>query len=105
MDVIPFTYNWNNKLDCFAFTTIRIYNPSKHFVGNKVRPMLKGVNKGDGTIIEVKTFLLHQMNNYMSYLDMGYGVDDGKKVITTMYPSIDFTTKKLAFILIAKEKP
>lgn len=103
METIPFSYNWNNKLDCKAFTTIRLYNPAKHKPGTKVDPVLKGVSKGVGTIVDVKPFLLEQLNPYMSYLDTGYSVEECKKIIVRMYSSIDFKTKKLAFILIVKE--
>ncbi len=104
MEVLPFSYNWNNKLDCLAFTTIRLYNPNKHIPGVKVDPVLKGQSKGPGTIVEVKPFLLQNLNPYMSYLDTGYNVEECTKIIRTMYPKIDFTTKKLAFILIVKDK-
>lgn len=30
---IAFSNNWNNKLDCLAFTTIRLYNPGKYVKG------------------------------------------------------------------------
>lgn len=104
MDTIPFSYNWNNKLDCLAFTTIRLYNPSRHFVGNRVMPAMKGSNKGPATILAVKPFLLDQLNPFMSYLDTGYCVEECKKIITTMYPGVDFSKKKLAFILLVKDK-
>lgn len=31
---IVFSYDWNNKLGCRIFTTIRLYQPSKNIVGN-----------------------------------------------------------------------
>ena len=101
---IPFSYNWNNKLDCHAFTTIRIYNPAIHFVGNMVDPVLKGQSKGKGVMADVKPFLLKNLNPFMSYLDTGYSVEECAKIIKTMYPKIDFNTKQLAFILIVKDK-
>lgn len=104
METIPFSYNWNNKLDCKAFTTIRIFNPAKHVVGNRVQAVLKGESKGEGTIMDVKPFLLEKLNPFMSYLDTGYSVEECRNIIVRMYPKIDFTTKQLAFILIVKDK-
>lgn len=104
MENIPFSYNWNNKLDCGAFTTIRLYNPNKHFVGNHVRPSLKGADKGAAVIMAVKTFYLHQLNPFISYLDTGYSVEECTRIIRTMYPAVDFAQKKLALILIVKNK-
>ena len=105
MDLIPFTYNWNNKLNCSAFTTIRIYNQTKHYVGNRVEITLKGSNeKRFGTIMAVKPFLLHHLTPFMSYLDTGYSVGECQKIISKMYPTIDLAKKQFAFILILKDK-
>lgn len=103
MDEIPFSYNWNNKLDCKAFTTIRIYNPKKHYAGNKVTCTMHRQEVCTGIIVDVKPFLLSQLNPFMSYLDTGYSVQDCTNLILKMYPKIDFKVKKLAFILIVKE--
>lgn len=103
MLIIPFSYNWNNKLDCKAFTTIRIYNPGTHIPGMVVDVQLKGVSKGIAKIISVKPFYLHNLNEYMSYLDTGYAVPELKNIIEKMYPKIYFTTKKMVFILILKD--
>ena len=52
MITIPFSYNWNNKLDCKAFTTIRIFNPENHRPEIAVNAVLKGASKGTGKIKE-----------------------------------------------------
>lgn len=103
METIPFSYNWNNKLDCKAFTTIRLYNPNKHFEGNQVNIWLKGGARGTGTIKAVKPFLLEKLNPFISYLDTGYSVEECRNIILKMYPSINFQTKQLALILIVKD--
>ncbi|MGQ0738382.1 MAG: hypothetical protein ACT4OJ_04915 [Bacteroidota bacterium] len=66
--------------------------------------ILKGVSKGIGKIMAVKLFLLDKLNPFMSYLDTGYSVEECKGIITRMYPTVDFQTKQLAFILFAKNK-
>lgn len=104
MEALSFSYNWNNKLDCKAFTTIRIYNPNKHVKGTKVAIWLKSESKGTGTIEEVKPFMLDQLNPFISYLDTGYSVEECRNVFLKMYPQIDFSVKKLALILIVKNK-
>lgn len=103
MITIPFSYNWNRKLDCKAFTTIRLYNPGKHVPGTKIQIWMRGGSMGTGTIMDVKPFLLEKLNPFMSYLDMGYSVEEGRNVILKMYPTVDFKIKKLAFILILKD--
>lgn len=101
---IPFSYNWNNKLDCKAFTTIRLYSPDNHVIGKEVNAVLKGVSKGTGKIVKVKCFLLKDLNDYMAYLDTGYDAVETANIIRKMYPAVDFTKKLLAFILILKDK-
>jgi hypothetical protein len=101
---IPFSQNWNNKLNCSAFTTIRLYNASKHQAGTPVLIVLKGATIAEGKIIAVKPFILASLNEYMAYLDTGYSRAETDKLIRTMYPTVDFTKKQLAFILIVKNK-
>ena len=101
---INFSYNWNNKLDCKAFTTIRIYSVVKHIPGQEVNIQLGGADLCEGKIIEVKRFFLKDMTNYMAYLDTGYDKEEATKIITRMYPRFDFTKQMLAFILILKNK-
>lgn len=30
MNTLNFSKNWNNKLDCKVFTTLRLHNPNKY---------------------------------------------------------------------------
>lgn len=104
MEDLFFSYNWNNKLDCRAFTTIRLFNPGKHVVGARFRVMLKRTeNKGQVTLTAVKPFLLEQLNPFIAFLDTGYSVEECRNIIEKMYPKIDFKTKRLALILLVKE--
>jgi hypothetical protein len=103
MDLI-FSYNWNNKLDCNAFTTIRLYDPAKHQAGTEVQIKLKGQDKGVGTIKAVKVFMLDQLNDYIAYLDTGYDKQECENIIRRMYSNVDFKYKQLALLLIVKHK-
>ncbi|HMR84804.1 MAG TPA: hypothetical protein PKE30_16780 [Niabella sp.] len=104
MVILPFSYNWNNKLDCTAFTTIRIFNTEKHIEGIRVNAVLKGQSKGFGTIMSVKPFYLAQLNTFISYLDTGYSVEECRNIILKMYPKVDFAKQQLALLLIVKDK-
>lgn len=101
---IKFSYNWNRKLDCRAFTTIRIYNSAKHYRGQGVRIVLNNQYIGEGLIYDVKLFYLHQMNEYMAWIDTGYSVQEAQNIIRRMYPKINFETQRLAMILIVKDE-
>lgn len=102
MKDLIFSYNWNNKLDCKCFTTIRLSD--KYQIGDEYKIVLKkGVNdvecKGLAVIIDIKYFYLDQLNNFISHLDTGYSVQECKKIIVRMYADADWTKQKLSLIL------
>ena len=101
---VKFSYNWNKKLDCHAFTTIRLYNPQKHFKGQAVRILLNDKYLTDGFIYDVSVFKIDQLNDFMAYVDTGYSAEEAKKILYKMYSKVDFKTQKLAMILIVKEE-
>jgi hypothetical protein len=101
---LNFSFNWNNKLDCNAFTSIRLYQPEKHFVGNQVNILLKGHNKGSGVLKGVKPMNLRQINDYIAYLDTGYDAEECKNILRRMYSKVDFESKLIVLLLIVKDK-
>ena len=111
-DVIDFVYNWNNKLDCDAFTTIRLRNDLKYKPGNEFYVNLKqhnhNTNKGLHRCADVKHIKLNQITPFIAYLDTGLPVEKAKEKITAFYknynPPIDWETKELSFILLVKVK-
>jgi hypothetical protein len=100
MKEIKFSYNWNNKLNCFVFTTIRLENHSKYKIDETYTIFLKDKEIKTATIIDIKTIYLHQINTYIALLDTGYPVDETKAIFKMMYPKIDFTKQKLSLILL-----
>ncbi len=100
---LKFTTNWNNKLNCSCFTTLRLHNPKKYYVGAKKDVYLDNRPKGPATIIGVQSFLLEQISEFVARIDTGYSADECKKIIREMYkkvPLIDWSKQKLDFSLI-----
>lgn len=100
---LEFEQNWNNKLNCNSFTTIRLHNPRKYCIDAVMSVYLKGIWKGDVKVLDVKTISLDQINNYISMLDMGLSPDKGKEVIRTMYkkyPGVNWQTQQIDLILL-----
>lgn len=103
MKEIVFSYNWNNKLGCKAFTTIRLsesYKPGEEY---KVILSVKGKTpevQGVARIIEIKKFFLDQINEFISQLDTGYTKYECVNIIKRMYPNADWTKQKLSLILL-----
>lgn len=101
---LKFSYNWNKKLDCHAFTTIRLFNPNKHFVGQLVKLFIKDKHIGEGAIADVSVFQLNSLNSFMAYLDTGYSAQEAVAIIKKMYPKVDFNNTRLVMLLIVKDE-
>ena len=104
MDDIVFSYNWNNKLDNNAFTTLRLEDERKYYVGKEVNIKLKSQEYGNAIIRGVKPLMLSQINDYIAYLDTGYDAAECTNIIRRMYPQVDFTKKRLVLVLLVKQK-
>jgi hypothetical protein len=96
---ILFSENWNGKLQCNAFTTIRISNP-KYEVGKTYSIFLKGQELFPAKIIEKKRLQLHQINEYIARLDTGYSAEDTKQLIRTIYKNFKFDLDTIYFDFI-----
>ena len=105
MEKLEFTTNWNNKLDCKCFTTIRIFNPSKHFKGNQFEINLKKKFKGKAIVLGIIKAYLKDLNDYMCYLDTGYNREETTQLFLRMYPKIDFRHQQIVVILLKKIEP
>lgn len=101
--IISFSYSWNNKLDCSAFTTIRIHQPSKYVVGSIYEVNLKGKLHGRYKILDIKHFKLSQINEFVARLDTGYSKEECTSIIKKMYPKVNFETKLLSLILLSSD--
>jgi glucuronate isomerase len=105
-DTVDFYYNWNNKLDNHAFTTLRFHNPSKYVIENVFRIRLKGKMLGVAELKAVKTITLHQLNPYITYLDTGYDVEQCRNILKKMYKNknVNLETQLFDFCLFVFER-
>ena len=106
METINFSYNWNNKLNNKAFTTLRLHNPHKYKQGERYRIENSGQLRGIAVLKEIRTFTLASLNNFITFLDTGYNVSETKELLQRMYKakSIDWNVQKLDFCLLVYEK-
>ena len=113
MAAIIFSFNWNNKLDNKAFTTIRLRNDSlfkeyevyEIFHNSEKAGVKHSEFKGLARIESIKNIYLSQVNSFISFLDTGYSVDEFTKLVKTMYKNRvkDWTKQQLSLILLVKE--
>jgi hypothetical protein len=62
---LSFSYNWNGKLNCNCFTTIRLRNDARYQVGAKFIVKLKDVPFGIYEVKGVKVIKLAQINDWI----------------------------------------
>ena len=82
---IKFSYNWNNKLSCKCFTTMRL--SSRFLVGDTVRIYLKDKYYAKGIIRTKSSFKMQRMTEAMAYIDTGYSLEECKTILKKMYRS------------------
>lgn len=102
MQSLNFSSNWNNKLSCKVFTTIRLSN--RFNIGSVVDVKLKGKSLCSAKCTGKKKMKLSSINEYIAGIDTGYSADECKKVIRTMYSNknIDWSKQPLYFYLFHK---
>ena len=100
MKEITFLQNWNRKLCCNFFTTIRL-NKS-HVIGEEVMVKLKGKELGKAVIVQKKLCLLSELTEYTAHLDTGYNSEKTCGLIMKMYKAknVDWNVEQIAVYLI-----
>ena len=104
---LKFSYNWNRKLDCNAFTTLRLARPGYYAEGQDYYVKLKEQDRGLATLQRIKTLRLAQLNDFIAYLDTGYGLDQTIDIIKKMYKNqnINWETQELYLMLFVRVIP
>lgn len=105
-EILTFSTNWNNKLDCDVFSTIRL-GAAKYFKGNKFKIVLKNGTPFFATVLEVYWFKLNQLTDARAYLDTGYDKEKTIDIIRTMYKNTEVNVDEANFVyvLLKKNKP
>lgn len=110
MERLNFSHNWNKKLDCDCFSTIRLWNPAKHFEGKEVEvydnSTTPGRYKGRAVYAIVSEFTLNQLKPAAAMLDTGYSIEETRNILRTMYhKKVDnVETARFAYIILKKVK-
>lgn len=101
---INFSYNWNNKLNCKAFTTIRLRNANKYQIGKEYNILLKKQLLKSAIIEDIKTIYYNQINEFIARVDTGYSAEETKNILKKMYSKINLETQPFSFILLSTIK-
>ena len=100
-NTIKFSTNWNHKLDCNYFTTIRLYG-KKYSIGKTFEVQLKDNHFCNAVVQDMYVTKLEQLNDFNCYLDTGYSKLETENIFRKMYPTVDFATTNLIIILLKK---
>jgi len=101
---IRFSCNWNNKLNCTAFSTIRLWNPEKYSVGQVHSVIYETRSKVtrcpiDAEIMYVRKIKGSDLNEAMCLIDTGYSLEETKKALRRMYEGKDIEVTDFAFVV------
>lgn len=96
---IIFSKNWNKKLYCHYYTTIR--KSSAYYVPGEYYFVFQAGHAADhrALLITKKTILLEQLPEITAYLDTGMNQQQTKELFRSMYPQADWNTQKLDILL------
>lgn len=101
---LEFSTNWNKKLDCNSYTTLRLANPARYYCGRQFSVYLDGKYIHKAEVTDVKTLTISQINEWIARLDTGYSRQDCMTLIQKMYSRqpIDWEVQPLNLVLLRK---
>ena len=103
MDTLAFSTNWNNKLGCPAFGTIRLDNEKKYAVGRRFSVTLNGREIGTARAVSVRRFAHAHITESLAYLDTGFGAAYLRTLLAKMYPNTNWERQWLMHVVLAWE--
>jgi len=104
---IHFSYNWNNKLSCKSFSTVRLWNEKKYQLLDLFEVIVKQdaqhpkMSLGIARLQVINKFLLHKVTPGMTFIDTNLSVIDFQQLVKTMYKNkgIDFKAHPMCFLV------
>jgi hypothetical protein len=102
MDIIKFSTNWNHKLSCNVFTTIRPAS-QKYKKGNQylIEANIKDFEQFKAECLFIFKFKIYDIPELCYYLDTGYSKVESIQILSKLYPS-NFETLDFFVILLKK---
>lgn len=95
---IDFLQNWNGKLFCNAFTTIRKQD-DRYQVGIRYDITLQDKWCGDAECVQVTQFTLDRLTESMAYLDTGFSKRETIELLQELYGS-DVVNETFCYIVL-----
>ena len=86
---LRFSSNFNGKLHCRHFTTLRPYDKAKFTLNYVYRIELNGELLGTAQLIGIRKTRPSKLNEFVCRLDTGYGVSETQRMISKIYNTTD----------------
>ena len=103
MKTIKFDLNWNGKLYCNCFSTLRPRNDAKYHLNEVYNVLMANKDMGDVQIMFMKHFRLNQLTEAMALVDTGYGKKEATEILATIYPDIpNITDTEFTYIIVKR---
>lgn len=100
MENIVFSQNWNNKLLCGAFTTVRMENPDRYRWGGEYTVVMGRHQLGSAKIVMLKTLYYKDLTEGMSMVDTGRPLPYLLKLLDSFYPSANWSVDRLNWMVL-----
>ena len=109
MNPLTFTTNWNNKLQCKCYSTIRLRNDQRFYVGATFQVSQKNskgeiINEHTAIVRTCRILLLKDISNAQALIDTGYDADACRAIITKMYQKQQFDWNKQELVFMVLER-
>lgn len=98
---LSFNYNYNNKLLCRSFTTLRL-DTGKFKPGQSYIIDCNGVPRFDAVVLEVKSLAWNDLNEFIARVDTGSSLEKLKDLLKNIYGD-DADQKRYSFILLTRK--
>jgi len=103
MKTISFNLNWNCKLYCNVFSTLRPRDDEKYQLDEVYQILLKGNDMGEAKAVMIKHFKLSMMTEAIALIDTGYTKQRAIEIIATLYPNIEnIADHEFSYILLER---
>lgn len=105
MNRFDFSTNWNNKLQCDYYTTLRL--SGRYERGRTYEVWHKGQFLHHARVMGKKTLSMDTITEWIAYIDTGYSREECCKIIRRMYPKIDdiqWQVQPIYFYLLKAER-
>lgn len=97
LQYLDFSHNWNGKLGCNTYTTIRLSNPGKYHPGARFVIRLNKKPLHTAQVVAVRQITPFDINDWIAYLDTGYDAQETRNILMRMYKTLNM---KLDWILL-----